>query len=179
MFLPGRFQNTAFHGDAVHIAAVAVIIVNRLVPCRAVVPHRHVPRRPADTRVIFRLLAFAVNHFENMPGFARAHPLDMGGEVRVDIDPFAPRKRMVMTEYLTKASLMAEKFSGSLISTPVISAPRKPVRGLICTRCLLDLVNYKKIVDLVLPNVYRFVMGFLPILCRDNKPDFPGSGLAH
>ncbi len=56
---------TTFDSDAVHIAAMTVIVVIRSVPCRAVVPHSHVTVLPAYAALEFGFLKGGVETIQD------------------------------------------------------------------------------------------------------------------
>ena len=56
---------TTFDSDAVHIAAMTLVVVNRFVPCRAIIPHSHVTVLPAYATLEFRFLTVGVEAIQD------------------------------------------------------------------------------------------------------------------
>jgi hypothetical protein len=72
-----------------------MVIVDRFVPRRSVVPNGDVPFLPTQTTLEFRLLAVIVNHTQHHGRLIRAQAFDFGREHRIDeqTSPTAERIR--------------------------------------------------------------------------------------
>ena len=103
MFLQKRSQSsvlgtlTDWHAidcDAVHKAAVTMVVINRLVPGGTIVPYCDIARLPAYTALEFRLFAMVIKHLENSLRFLTAKLLDMRGENGIYVEPPAAAQWM-------------------------------------------------------------------------------------
>src|SRR5579862_908807 len=75
--------------DAVHDAALAVIIVERVMLHAAIVPERDRAPLPAEAAGEFRLDRVLVEEIQQGPAFLDRHVLEADGEVAVDVEPLA------------------------------------------------------------------------------------------
>ena len=87
-------QSHPFDGDPVHQASKAMIVVDRLVPGGAVVPHGDVPFLPPHAALEFGFLAMVVEHFKDRRRLVLSQPFDMGCEDRIDEKTPSAAQRM-------------------------------------------------------------------------------------
>jgi len=81
----GGFERYAFQGDAVHQPALALIVVDGLVPGAAVVPEGDGAVRPAEAAGVLRLGGVGVEELQERLALFLAPAVDADGEVRVDV----------------------------------------------------------------------------------------------
>src|SRR5258706_3845335 len=92
---PGRLDRpVAGEGDAVHHAAMAVVIVDRVVLRAAVVPERERARAPLDTAVEFRLRLVAKKELQERLALLLGHAVEAHGVGGVHVERLAAGLRM-------------------------------------------------------------------------------------
>src|SRR5256885_6737933 len=84
----------AGEGDAVHDAALSMIVVDRIVQGGAIVPEGERARRPAEAAGEFRPHLMTEKEIEQRRALRLAHPLEASGVRNVDVERLAPGFRM-------------------------------------------------------------------------------------
>ena len=82
------------YGHPLHVAPLRVIVVDRIVLGRAVVPHGDGVRRPVMAELIFGDQRLVEQRIEQRAALAFVHILDGDGELRIDEKRFAARHRV-------------------------------------------------------------------------------------
>src|SRR3954453_9144835 len=84
----------AGEGDTVHDAAISMIVVDRIVLGRAVVPEGERSRRPAEAAGEFRPHLVVEEEIEQWRALRLAHALEADGVGGIDVERFTPGFRM-------------------------------------------------------------------------------------